>query len=156
LVNYKNFLEYTKENGLSLGLKIIAKELHSLIMTPSGQGFSTYKELIQKWFIIIDHEKTGKFNLTELTSFLDQYKLTTNPEIAKALFLSMISEPASAGPYSGSDLGVFLSDFVQWVKNVPDLLKGDVTGYSNLPLVEIQRKGYVYMVAVASGSASTG
>jgi len=133
-VNYSNFVEYIRENELSVALDQISKQLHSLVS--NGEDG-------RSWFKKVDRDGTGSFNLQQFSTFLENFDIKASKRIASALFASMNRE----------GYGVHVNDFISWVKSYPEEYKNVYSYYNNLTIAELQRKAHKYMIAVATAGS---
>ena len=130
-VNYSNFVEYIRENELSVALDAVSKALHTLVS--NGEDG-------RSWFKKVDRDGNGSFNLQQFSTFLENFEIKAPKRIISALFASMNRE----------GYGVHVNDFMSWIKSYPEEYKNVYSFYNNLTIAELQRKAHKYMLAVAS------
>eukprot|EP00606_Chrysophyceae_sp_TOSAG23-5_P000755 GSChrysophyteH2.ASY1.ANO1.454.1 assembled CDS len=154
-VNYGNFVEFVRENGLCVQLDRAAAEIFALATKQSlsshakdirAQGANVDESGCRDVFAKIDTQLRGKFTAIQLTAFLSEYDIKSPPEVVNGLIACM--DTSARGEVTSSD-------FMAWIKNLPFVERQGSSMYSTPSLAEIQRKANAYLLAVAK-SASVG
>ena len=136
-VNYGNFIEYLRENGVSLDVEILSRQIYSSI-TNDGE-IPLDDKLVRQCFKSIDVDGYGTFSVERFANFLKSANIPSSNDAAYAVF---------SGMDDGS--GVRLHSFATWLKNIPKSNSSLSVAYSLLSLAELQRKAHAYMLLVST------
>jgi Ca2+-binding EF-hand superfamily protein len=144
LVNYGNFIEYVKENGVNFEMDVISRQIYEVMAQTSESADSLDDKTIRTFFKKIDVDGFGEFSLERFAEFIRSQGIHCSNDSIFALFNS-ITELT----------GVKLHGFATWLRSIPNPRKMPMTAYAHLSLSELQRKATSYMILLASSNGRT-
>lgn len=143
-INYCNFFEYIRESDLTQKLEKLSMKLFQLV---TANVKSPEDPSVRDWFNQIDTANTGAFSIQQLAAFLNDLKIDSSKETISALYAQMDSDGQ----------GVRYAEFLSWISafNKTNIeFDAELSMYSSLSILELQRKAHKYVLAVASSTVN--